>query len=72
MPQDKADPKAIAVPASRLNRFVQLGGLATRIAGNMAAGGVAQPARGRRPSISVLLLTPANARKVADQLAKMR
>ena len=72
MPDDKTDPRAIAVPASRLTRMAQLGGLATRIAGNMAAGGAAQLVRGQRPSLSGLLLTPANARKVADQLARMR
>ena len=72
MPDDKTDPRTIAVPASRLTRMAQLGGLATRIAGNMAAGGAAQLVRGQRPSLSGLLLTPANARKVADQLARMR
>lgn len=72
MPHRKIESKAVAVPASRLSRLARLGGLASRVAGNMAAEGALQLARGQRPSVSGLLLTPANALKVADQLAQMR
>jgi predicted unusual protein kinase regulating ubiquinone biosynthesis (AarF/ABC1/UbiB family) len=72
MPPDRPDPKTVAVPASRLSRLAHLGGLASRIAGTVAAGGAAQLARGQRPRLEDLLLTPANARRVADQLAQMR
>jgi predicted unusual protein kinase regulating ubiquinone biosynthesis (AarF/ABC1/UbiB family) len=72
MPHRKTETKSRAVPASRLSRLAQLGGLASRIAGSMAAEGALQLARGQRPSMGELLLTPANARKVADRLAQMR
>lgn len=61
-----------AVPASRLSRLVRLGSLASGVAGNMLAEGAKQWAQGRRPKISDLLLTPANARRVAEQLAQLR
>ncbi|MCB6178556.1 AarF/ABC1/UbiB kinase family protein [Rhodobacter sp. Har01] len=72
MPHRKIVTKAIAVPASRLSRLARLGGLASSIAGSVAAEGARQLARGQRPRMGDLLLTPANARKVADQLAHMR
>ena len=46
--------------------------MATGIAGSMVAQGARQLAQGNRPNMSDLLLTPANARRVADQLAKLR
>ncbi|WP_306251401.1 AarF/ABC1/UbiB kinase family protein [Parvularcula sp. IMCC14364] len=61
-----------AVPSHRLSRLARFTGLAGSIAGNMAVEGAKQLARGDRPAMSDLLLTPANARKVADQLANLR
>lgn len=49
-----------------------MSGLGAGIAGNMIADGAKRLARGERPSIEDLLLTPSNAAKVADQLSKMR
>jgi predicted unusual protein kinase regulating ubiquinone biosynthesis (AarF/ABC1/UbiB family) len=49
-----------------------LGSLATGVAGAMLAEGARQLAQGNRPKMSDLLLTPANARRVADQLAQLR
>ena len=46
--------------------------MATGIAGGMVAEGARQLAQGNRPKLSDLLLTPGNARRVADQLAKLR
>ena len=46
--------------------------MATGIAGGMLAEGARQIAKGNRPKVSDLLLTPANARRVADQLVKLR
>jgi predicted unusual protein kinase regulating ubiquinone biosynthesis (AarF/ABC1/UbiB family) len=60
------------VPGSRLRRLGHFGGLAAGIAGNIVAGGVRELASGRRPRMSDLMLTPANARKVTDRLAEMR
>ena len=60
------------MPSSRLSRLAKLGGLATSIAGNVAAEGVRRFARGERPRLEDLLLTPANAMRAADELARMR
>jgi predicted unusual protein kinase regulating ubiquinone biosynthesis (AarF/ABC1/UbiB family) len=46
--------------------------MATGIAGGMVAEGARQLARGNRPKIGDLLITPANVRRVADQLSKLR
>ena len=61
-----------AVPSSRLGRLMRLGGLATGVAGNMLVAGAQQLAQGKRPKISDLLLTPANALKITQQLSQMR
>lgn len=61
-----------AVPSSRISRLARLGSLASGVAGGMLAEGLRQLAQGRRPSVGELLLTPANARRVADQLAQLR
>lgn len=61
-----------AVPHTRLGRFSRMTGLATRVAGGMLAEGARRIARGERPKLSDMLLTPANARRVADQLARLR
>jgi len=72
-PPGKAAPSAaFAVPSSRLGRLARLGALATGVAGGMLAEGVRQLASGKRPTLSDLLLTPANARRVAAKLAQMR
>ncbi|MDO5371469.1 MAG: AarF/ABC1/UbiB kinase family protein, partial [Paracoccus sp. (in: a-proteobacteria)] len=60
------------VPSARLARLAGFG----RIAGGVAAGALGEGARrlakGERPQLPDLLLTPANARKVAAQLSRMR
>jgi predicted unusual protein kinase regulating ubiquinone biosynthesis (AarF/ABC1/UbiB family) len=61
-----------AVPGGRLSRLARLGSLATGVAGGMIAEGARQLAAGKRPKVSELVLTPANARRVADQLAQLR
>ena len=60
------------VPGGRWSRLARLGSLAGGVAGNMLAEGAKQFAQGRRPKINDLLLTPGNARRVADQLAQLR
>ncbi len=60
------------VPGGRWARLARLGSLAGGVAGNMLAEGARQFAQGKRPKIHDLLLTPANARRVADQLAQLR
>lgn len=71
-PHRTIERKALPVPSSRLSRLARLGGLASSIAGNVAAEMGRQLARGERPRIEDVLLTPANAARVADQLARMR
>jgi predicted unusual protein kinase regulating ubiquinone biosynthesis (AarF/ABC1/UbiB family) len=51
---------------------MRLGSLATGVAGNMLVAGSQQLARGKRPRLSDLLLTPANALKITQQLSQMR
>jgi predicted unusual protein kinase regulating ubiquinone biosynthesis (AarF/ABC1/UbiB family) len=72
---DRTPPKRLseaAVPGSRLARLGKLGSLAAGVAGGMIAEGVRRVAAGERPRMGDLLLTPANARRVADQLAQLR
>lgn len=74
MAADNADSntRAVPVPRGRMSRLARLGGLAGSIAGGMLAEGARQFARGERPRIGDLLLTPANARRVSDELARLR
>ena len=60
------------ITASRLGRLGQLGRLAGGIAGGMVGEGARQLSNGQRPSFGDLLLTPANARRVAERLSEMR
>ena len=46
--------------------------MASGVAGNMLIAGAQQLAKGKRPKISDLLLTPANAMKITQQLSQMR
>jgi len=72
MSHDKFESKALAVPSGRLSRLARFGGMASNIAGGMLLDGARQLAQGKRPSMSELLMTPANAVKVTHQLAQLR
>ena len=63
---------ASAIPGSRWLRLAKLGSLAGGVAGNILAEGARQFIQGNRPSLNELLLTPANARRVTEQLAQLR
>lgn len=65
-------PRGRAVPQSRAARLARLGALTTGVAGGMAAEAARRLSQGQRPRTRDLLLTPANARRVADRLAQMR
>ncbi len=65
-------PKGRPVPSGRLSRLARLGGLAAGVAGGAAAQGVRTLARGERPVLQDLVLTPANLRRMADRLSEMR
>ncbi|MEM9967983.1 MAG: AarF/ABC1/UbiB kinase family protein [Pseudomonadota bacterium] len=64
--------RPLNVPAGRLNRFARLGGMTAGIAGNVALRALGEVARGTRPDMRQLLVTPGNMRRMADQLAQMR
>jgi len=61
-----------AVPRGRLARFGQFGRLAGGVAGGMIAEGARRLADGQRPSMQDMLLTPGNAKRLADRLAHLR
>ena len=67
-----APPRPRAVPVTRLSRLAGFGRLAGGIAGNVLGGGARDVLRGQKPSLPGLLLTPANARRLADELARLR
>ena len=60
------------VPSARLSRLAGFGQLAGGVASGMVAEGVRRLARGERPQLSDLLLTPANALRVTEQLSRLR
>lgn len=61
-----------SIPKSRLSRFGRMARMASGVAAGVIGEGAKQLSQGRRPKISDLILTPANAKKVAKQLATMR
>lgn len=60
------------VPQARLSRLAVLGQMASGIAAATLGEGMRQLARGERPKVPDLLLTPGNMRRVTDQLSRMR
>ncbi len=71
MPEDN-DTNGAAVPTGRAKRLWHFGGMATGIAGSVAAGGLRAMAGGKRPDLTQLLLTPANTLRVTDGLSHLR
>lgn len=61
-----------AVPTGRLGRLLRFGGMATGIAGGVAAGGLMALAQGRRPDMAALLLSPANSVRLTEGLSHLR
>lgn len=66
------DDRAYPVPASRLSRVGRMGRFATGVLGRAAQDGMRAYARGDRPGLSQLMMTPANAARLADELSRMR
>ena len=64
--------RTAAVPESRGQRLLSFGLTVGGMAAGAAAQGLAQMARGRRPSLSGLMLSPDNARRLAERLSQMR
>ena len=65
-------PRGLAVPSTRLARLARFGGMAGGLAGNAAWGAARRIAAGERPSLGDVLLTPANAQRIARDLAHLR
>ena len=72
MPDDKKLPEGLAVPGGRAARLFRFGSLVSGIAGGMMVDGVRLLAEGKRPRLSDLILTPANALRLTDQLSRLR
>jgi predicted unusual protein kinase regulating ubiquinone biosynthesis (AarF/ABC1/UbiB family) len=69
---DPHSPQPIKVPAGRVSRLLRLGSLTAGIAGGAALQAIGGMARGTRPDLRGLLVTPGNVRRLADELARMR
>lgn len=69
---DNTHPDTSAVPSTRLGRAARMGGLGGTLLGSVVAGGAQSLLAGRKPRLSDLVLTPANARRITDELSKMR
>lgn len=67
-----SDERYRKVPSSRVARLAGFGQLAGGVVGGMVAEGARRLARGDRPQLSDLLLTPANAMRTAEQLSRLR
>jgi predicted unusual protein kinase regulating ubiquinone biosynthesis (AarF/ABC1/UbiB family) len=67
-----SDDRYRKVPSGRISRLSSFGQMAGGIAGGMLAEGARKLANGERPRFSDLLLTPANATRVTNQLSKLR
>jgi aarF domain-containing kinase len=61
-----------AVPQGRISRFLHLGRAVGELALSSAKLGASRWVRGDKPDLSQLLLTPANARRLAQRLSAMR
>lgn len=71
LPHDDTDEGA-AVPTGRANRLLRFSGIASGIAGSVAAGGLRSLVGGRRPDLAQLLLTPANTMRLTEGLSHLR
>ena len=60
------------VPASRAGRLMHMGRLAGGLAGGMLGAGLRQMATGKLPTMGDMLMTPANATRLANRLSEMR
>lgn len=65
-------PRFAAVPEGRTSRLLHFGRAMGEMAAGAAAEGVARLARGERPALAELMLSPGNARRLADRLSQMR
>ena len=64
--------RTAAVPEGRAQRFLHFGRAVGEMAASAAVQGLAQFARGQKPELAALMLSPDNARRLADRLSHMR
>ena len=72
MSQDHADQDAAPVPDGRVGRLLRLGGMTSGLVGDMAVSGLRQIAKGQRPSLQTMMMTPMTAKRVTRDLRMMR
>ena len=72
MSDDPPDIRHRPIPRGRLSRFGHFGRLAGGMAGGMVAEGARRLAAGERPRMADLVLTPGNAKRIADRLSHLR
>ncbi len=72
MIDDPADKRGAPVPSGRGLRLLHMGGIVAGIAGGVIGGGLRQMAKGQRPELPNLLLTPSNALRLTNGLSHMR
>mgnify|MGYP000066467431 CR=1 FL=1 len=72
MQDDHNKSRSLPVPTGRVARLTNFGAMATGILGAVVANGARQLARGQRPDLQNLLLTPANAMRLTQSLSQMR
>ncbi len=73
MTEPRSPPERSApVPQGRTRRLLHLGRAVGEMAVSAAAGGLRELARGERPSLSALMLTPTNARRLTERLSTLR
>lgn len=66
------DANAAPVPQGRLGRMLRLGGMTGGLMGDMASTGLRHLAKGQRPRLHDMLLTPKTAARVTRDLRRMR
>ena len=66
------DSTGAMVPTGRVARILRMGGIASGIAGGVAAGGLKALAQGKQPDLASLLMTPANGLRVTQGLSHLR
>jgi aarF domain-containing kinase len=76
-PMSSAPPKvpllrSAAVPEGRGRRLLHFGRAVGEMAAGAAAEGVSRWARGERPGLGALMLSPGNAQRLAERLSQMR
>jgi predicted unusual protein kinase regulating ubiquinone biosynthesis (AarF/ABC1/UbiB family) len=71
-PNPSVLPRSAPVPEGRARRLWHFGRALSEMAAGAAAEGLGQLARGQRPELAQLMLSPGNARRLADRLSQMR